>query len=252
MPKHLYEGVDVADAARTGTADRHRARSCSKEWVRGSHARAGDATRTTGTSRSPISTAWSSASCPTRPRAPPPSRPATSTSAASRPCRSPTCRASRRIRASPSTRADFAYTGAQNQIFFNLDSEPMKNSKLREAIAHALDLDSHRRDGVLRLLPRSRLRRSASALEAVLRPDGEGARRSISHSRTSCSTRPACRAARRHADAAAPAPTIPSSTRASPISSGSRCGASASTPWSQQLRVRAPTSRRSTPTAPST
>ena len=36
----------------------------------------------------------------------------------------------------------FAYSGNQNQLLFNLDSEPMKNRKLREAIAHALDLDA--------------------------------------------------------------------------------------------------------------
>jgi peptide/nickel transport system substrate-binding protein len=36
----------------------------------------------------------------------------------------------------------FAYSGNQNQLLFNLDSEPMKNRKLREAVAHALDLDA--------------------------------------------------------------------------------------------------------------
>jgi peptide/nickel transport system substrate-binding protein len=35
---------------------------------------------------------------------------------------------------------DFAYTGAQNQIFFNLEQPAVQNKKLREAIAHALDL----------------------------------------------------------------------------------------------------------------
>lgn len=35
---------------------------------------------------------------------------------------------------------DFAYTGAQNQIFFNLEQPAIQNRKLREAIAHALDL----------------------------------------------------------------------------------------------------------------
>jgi len=36
----------------------------------------------------------------------------------------------------------FAYSGNQNQLLFNLDSEPMKNRKLREAIAHSLDLEA--------------------------------------------------------------------------------------------------------------
>jgi peptide/nickel transport system substrate-binding protein len=36
----------------------------------------------------------------------------------------------------------FAYTGAQNQIFFNLDTPILKNKKVREAIAHALDLQA--------------------------------------------------------------------------------------------------------------
>ena len=36
----------------------------------------------------------------------------------------------------------FAYTGAQHQIFFNLDTPVLKNKKVREAIAHALDLDA--------------------------------------------------------------------------------------------------------------
>lgn len=35
---------------------------------------------------------------------------------------------------------DYAYTGAQNQIFFNLEQPVIQNKKLREAIAHALDL----------------------------------------------------------------------------------------------------------------
>ncbi len=35
---------------------------------------------------------------------------------------------------------DFAYTGAQNQIFFNLEQPVIQNKKLREAIAHSLDL----------------------------------------------------------------------------------------------------------------
>ena len=36
----------------------------------------------------------------------------------------------------------FAYTGAQHQIFFNLDTPVLKNKKVREAIAHSLDLDA--------------------------------------------------------------------------------------------------------------
>lgn len=36
----------------------------------------------------------------------------------------------------------FAYTGAQHQIFFNLDTPVLKNLKVREAIAHAIDLDA--------------------------------------------------------------------------------------------------------------
>jgi peptide/nickel transport system substrate-binding protein len=36
----------------------------------------------------------------------------------------------------------FAYTGAQHQAFFNLDTPALKNLKVREAIAHSLDLDA--------------------------------------------------------------------------------------------------------------
>ncbi len=36
----------------------------------------------------------------------------------------------------------FAYTGAQHQIFFNLDTPVLKNKKVREAVAHSLNLDA--------------------------------------------------------------------------------------------------------------
>ena len=38
-------------------------------------------------------------------------------------------------------RKDFAYTGAQHQIFFNLETPALKDKRVREAIAHSLDLD---------------------------------------------------------------------------------------------------------------
>lgn len=36
---------------------------------------------------------------------------------------------------------NFAYTGAQHQIFFNLETPVLKNKKVREAIAHAIDIN---------------------------------------------------------------------------------------------------------------
>ena len=36
---------------------------------------------------------------------------------------------------------NFAYTGAQHQIFFNLETAALKNRKVREAIAHSIDID---------------------------------------------------------------------------------------------------------------
>ena len=38
-------------------------------------------------------------------------------------------------------RQDYAYTGQQHQIFFNLETEALKDKRVREAVAHALDLD---------------------------------------------------------------------------------------------------------------
>lgn len=38
-------------------------------------------------------------------------------------------------------RQDFAYSGAQHQIFFNLETEALKDKRVREAVAHALDLN---------------------------------------------------------------------------------------------------------------
>jgi peptide/nickel transport system substrate-binding protein len=38
-------------------------------------------------------------------------------------------------------RQDYAYSGAQHQIFFNLETEVLKDRRVREAVAHALDLD---------------------------------------------------------------------------------------------------------------
>jgi len=38
-------------------------------------------------------------------------------------------------------RQDFAYSGAQHQIFFNLETEVLKDKRVREAVAHALDLN---------------------------------------------------------------------------------------------------------------
>jgi peptide/nickel transport system substrate-binding protein len=38
-------------------------------------------------------------------------------------------------------RQDYAYSGAQHQIFFNLDTPALKDKRVREAVAHALDLD---------------------------------------------------------------------------------------------------------------
>ncbi|MBM3524187.1 MAG: ABC transporter substrate-binding protein [Alphaproteobacteria bacterium] len=37
-------------------------------------------------------------------------------------------------------RQDYAYTGQQHQIFFNLETDVLKDRRVREAIAHALDL----------------------------------------------------------------------------------------------------------------
>jgi peptide/nickel transport system substrate-binding protein len=38
-------------------------------------------------------------------------------------------------------RQDFAYTGQQHQIFFNLETAVLKDKRVREAVAHALDLN---------------------------------------------------------------------------------------------------------------
>lgn len=38
-------------------------------------------------------------------------------------------------------RQDYAYSGAQHQIFFNLETEVLKDRRVREAVAHALDLN---------------------------------------------------------------------------------------------------------------
>ncbi len=38
-------------------------------------------------------------------------------------------------------RQDYAYSGAQHQIFFNLETEVLKDKRVREAVAHALDLN---------------------------------------------------------------------------------------------------------------
>ena len=38
-------------------------------------------------------------------------------------------------------RQDYAYSGAQHQIFFNLDTPVLKDKRVREAVAHALDLN---------------------------------------------------------------------------------------------------------------
>ena len=90
-------------------------------------------------------------------------------------------------------RQDFAYTGAQHQIFFNLETEVLKDKRVREAIAHALDLNR-----IVDTVFYGAAKVSPSPISVALGPYHDSSikpRAFEPRGRRSCSTRPACQKA---------------------------------------------------------